>query len=191
MGTQIFLCFTPDKPCLIVFSKKQGIREIGDELCNRWWVVLLGFQAKDGRFIQNDVNPPESSWLSGHGGRTIFRIGLVSHEICPKMCWNLYFHAITKIRHILGHISGLTRPIPKIVRPPCPLSQELSGGSTPSWMIRPSLAWKPSKNTHRRLQSSSPISPISSCTLFCTIHDAAGRSVMWQRGAPCKCVMCL
>ena len=32
---------------------EEDIREIGDELCNRWWVVLLGFEAKDGRFIQN------------------------------------------------------------------------------------------------------------------------------------------
>ena len=139
---------------------------------DRWWalysvwVVLLGFQAKDERFIQNRVNTPESSWLSGHGGRTIFRMGLVSHEICSKMCRNLYFHAMTKSRHILGHISWLTRPIRKIVRPPCPLSQVLSGGFTPSWMNRPSLPWKSSKTTHNRLQSSWPISRIPCCYSF-------------------------
>ena len=33
-----------------------------------------------------------------------------------------------QISAILGHISRLTRPIQKLVRPPCPLSQERSGG---------------------------------------------------------------
>ena len=73
-------------------------------------------------------NLPESSWLSGHGSRTSFRIGLVSHEICPKMCRIFVIVWKYKFQHILGHISWLTRPIRKIVRPLCSLSQELPRG---------------------------------------------------------------
>ena len=39
----------------------QGIREIGQELCNRLGVALLDFQAKDGRFVQDGANPSKRS----------------------------------------------------------------------------------------------------------------------------------